>query len=215
MFGFLQNKSINIFWRCKTFKMTFSDWNLVNYNTSEFTNQIMIKSYEVFLFKNTCSGVLNCVYLAKCKFTFVKKGGGGGAVPSYHVLYVHEYFWRKNKKRTAHVKLSRCHMRQSPRGACRVSPTGDRWCRLFCLDPFPRSPCWEIRAPIGRVLQTDALAAANWRRRQNLAPPGPPQSVHVFRHDTRSLYRKLLTRRCCSGWGSTSSTVACDWFLQF
>lgn len=71
-------------------------------------------------------------------------------------------------------------MRQSPRVACRVSPTGDRWCRLFCLDPFPGHPCWESRALIGRARQTDALAAANWRRRPNLAPAALPDRSTCF-----------------------------------
>lgn len=103
---------------------------------------------------------------------------------SYRVLYVHEYLWRKNKKRTGHGKFSRCHMRQSPRTACRVSPTRDRWCGLFCLDPFPRTPVlrnphadWP-NAPNRRPHrgQSEALAKP--------CPPVRPRSVHVFRHDT-------------------------------
>lgn len=133
---------------------------------------LFIKTYVV---QNPSLGVLNRIYSAKYKFTFVKKG-----VPSYHVLYVHEYFWRKNKKRTGHGKFSRCHMHQSPHGACRVSRIGDRWSGLFCLDPFPRHSCWEIRALIGRVRQTDALAAANRRHRQNLALPALPDRSTCF-----------------------------------
>lgn len=164
--------------------------------------------------QNPSLGVLNCIYLAKYKCTFVKKGGGPG-VPSYHVLYVHEYFWRKTRSvlpmgssqdvTCAKVRAVRVvSVQQGTDGTSyftstlspdtRVKKSAHWLAECAKQTPSPR--------PIGGTGKTLPLRSS---------PIGP----RVSSRHPRSFYRKLPARRCCSGWGSITGTVACDWFLRF